>query len=93
LFFDNLIIGAIMLSNYEYANAHKADIDISSDCEFESLRNFLLKYELEAHIDWSNGAHVDYIEIIAKNKFQLIAALADHHQTKIDDEWLLTQIK
>ena len=79
-----------MLSNHNYKNAHKANIDIAGDHPIQDLSLFLRKYELNAYID---GNKFNEIEIIAENKFQLIAALADNHQTKIDDEWLLTQIK
>ena len=84
----------IRLSDYQYKNAYKAEIDIAHDCPIFDFMQWVEKYNLGHNLVKAvgPGGGNPCFEIFSMDKNALLAALSEHHQTHTGDEFLSEQI-
>lgn len=84
----------IRISDYQYKNMFKAEIDVAADCTIDSFMTFCEKYNLTQTLIAVNGpgGGNPVFEIACLNKHELIMALADFHDTQVNDQWLLDKV-
>ena len=85
----------VRISDFHYKNMHKAEIDVAADCTIDSFMSFCEKYNLTQNLITAHGpgGGNPVFEIACANYNELIMALADFHQTDINDKWLIDKIK
>lgn len=84
----------IRLSDYQYKNAYKAEIDIAHDCPIFDFMQWVEKYNLGHNLVKAvgPGGGNPCFEIFSMDKNALLAALSEHHQTHTGDEFLTESI-
>lgn len=84
----------IRLSDYQYKNAYKAEIDIAHDCPIFDFMQWVEKYNLGHNLVKAvgPGGGNPCFEIFSMDKNVLLAALSEHHQTHTGDEFLAESI-
>jgi len=84
----------IRISDYQYKNMYKAEIDVAADLQINIFTEFCEKYNLQANLIAAQGpgGGNPCFELTCSNKNELIMALADFHQTTIDDPFILEGI-
>lgn len=84
----------IRISDYQYRNMYKTVLDVSCDLEISKFTAYLEKFNLQANLieAFGPGGGNPCFELACINKNELIMALAEFHDTSIDDKDLLESI-
>jgi len=80
----------IRLSDYQYKNAYKAEIDVAHDCPLFDFMQWVEKYNLGHNLIKAAGpgGGNPCVEIFTTDKNVLRAALSEHHQTSAGDPFI-----
>jgi len=80
----------IRISDYQYGKSYKAEIDVAHDCPIFHFMAWVEKYKLGHNLVEASGpgGGNPCFEIYHMDKTVLLAALSEHHDTKITDSFI-----
>ena len=84
----------VRISDYQYAKAYKAEIDVAHDCPIFDFMTWVEKYGLQQNLIKAvgPGGGNPCFEIYSMDKMAIVAALSEWHQTHTGDKFIQDSI-